>query len=507
MFDTQLMLQGLQGIITPLSVVLMVVGVFCGAVFGAIPGLTGGIAIAILLPLTFKLEAIPAMALLIGVYVGGAYGGSIPSILFGTPGAPEASVTSFDGYPMMKKGLGGKALKTALYSSAAGNFLAAIITITMMVGVSKLALMMDAPDYFGIVVFSIVLIATIGCKESWIKGLIAVLLGLMFGFIGGDPITGMLRFTFGNRFLMSGLSLIPVLIGLFVGAEVLAEAGILHKRNSTTIAEFKENNRITGSDVKKCVPAVLSGTVIGSIIGALPGLNAAISATLNYSFIKKVSKNSESFGEGNIVGVAAAEAANNATAGPTLVPLLTLGIPGSGTAAIFLGALTIQGIVPGPTIFRDAGDVVYGIFFALLLCTIILAVVGRGLISGAQLISFIPTEVLNPIIILTCCAGAFSVSNRLSDVFILLFFMVIGYFMRVLKIPTLPLLISFLLGGMMESNFRRSLLMSDGSLSALFNAKFCGFFLVLSFAMILFTIFAPVVKKLIATKKSKVKEN
>jgi putative tricarboxylic transport membrane protein len=501
MFDLQLMAQGFVGIVSPFSLVLMALGVFCGAVFGAIPGLTGGIAIAILLPLTFKLEAIPAMALLIGVYVGGAFGGSIPAILFGTPGAPEASVTSFDGYPMMKKGLGGKALKTALYASCAGNFLASIITISMMVGVSKLALMMDAPDYFGVVVFSIVLIATIGCKESWIKGLIAVLLGLMFSFIGGDPLTGTLRFTFGNRFLMSGLDLIPVLIGLFVGAEVLSEAGIKRERNLNTVSEFKENNKITKHDVQKCIPSVLSGTLIGSIIGALPGLNAAISSTLNYSFVQKISKDPQSFGEGNIVGVAAAEAANNATAGPTLVPLLTLGIPGSGTAAIFLGALTIQGIVPGPTIFRDAGDVVYGIFFALMLCTVILAVIGRGLISIGQYISFIPTEMLNPVIILTCCAGAFSVNNRISDVFILLLFMAIGYFMRVLHIPSLPLLIAFLLGGMLESNLRRSLLMSGGSFTVFFTAKFSAFFLGLSLLMILYTILQPIVKK--RHKKSK----
>lgn len=503
MFDLQLMLNGLMGIVTPFSLLLMVLGVFCGAVFGAIPGLTGGIAIAILLPLTFKLEAIPAMALLIGVYVGGAFGGSIPAVLFGTPGAPEASVTSFDGYPMMKKGLGGKALKTALYASCAGNFLAAIITITMMVGVSKLALMMDSPDYFGIVIFSIVLIATIGCKESWIKGLIAVFLGLMFGMIGGDPLTGTLRFTFGNRFLMSGLDLIPVLIGLFVGAEVLSEAGIKHERHLETVKEFKENNKITKAETKSCIPAVLSGTIIGAIIGALPGLNAAISATLNYSFIKKISKNPETFGEGNIVGIAAAEAANNATAGPTLVPLLTLGIPGSGTAAIFLGALTIQGIVPGPTIFRDAGDVVYGIFFALLICTVVLAVLGRGLIAVGQYISFIPTEMLNPVIILTCCAGAFSVNNRISDVFILLAFMAIGYFMRVLHIPALPLLISFLLGGMLESNFRRALLMSNGDLRIFFTAKFSAFFLTVSLLMILYSIFQPIIKARKTTKNNK----
>ena len=501
MFDTSLMLQGLKGICSPIGFLLMIVGVTVGSVFGAIPGLTGGIAIAILLPLTFKLNAVHAMALLIGVYVGGAYGGSIPSILFGTPGAPEASVTSFDGYPMMKQGRGGKALKTALYASCAGNFLASIVTITMMVGVSKLALMMDAPDYFAIVVFSIVLIATIGCRESWIKGLISVLLGLAVGFIGGDPITGTLRFTFGNRYLMSGLDLIPVLIGLFVGSEILAEAGKTKERHSITVKEFKENNKLTGQEIRSCIPTVLSGTVIGSIIGALPGLNAAISATLNYSVTKKISKDPESFGNGNIKGVAAAESANNATAGPTLVPLLTLGIPGSGTAAIFLGALTIQGIVPGPTIFRDAGDVVYGIFFSLMICTLILLIVGRILTAGASFISFVPTEVLNPIIILTCCSGAFSVNNRISDVYILLVFMVVGYLMKVVKLPTLPLLISFLLGSMMESNFRRSLLLSKNDYSVFFTSKFGGFFLTVSLLMIIYTILEKAIKRKFKMKK------
>ena len=501
MFDTNLMLQGLKGICSPIGFVLMFLGVFCGSVFGAIPGLTGGIAIAILLPLTFKLNAVHAMALLIGVYVGGAYGGSIPAILFGTPGAPEAGVTSFDGYPLMKQGKGRKALNAALYASCAGNFLASIITITMMVGVSKLALMMDAPDYFAIVVFSIVLIATIGCKESWIKGLISVLIGLTVGFIGGDPITGTLRFTFGNRYLMSGLDLIPVLIGLFVGSEILAEAGREHKRERITVKQFKENNKFTKEEVKGCVTPVLTGSVIGSIIGALPGLNAAISATLNYSVTKKLSKDPDSFGEGNVIGVAAAESANNATAGPTLVPLLTLGIPGSGTAAIFLGALTIQGIVPGPTIFRDAGDVIYGIFFSLMICTFILLIIGKFLTSGASFISFVPTEVLNPIIILTCCSGAFSVNNRISDVYILLVFMVIGYLMKVVKLPTLPLLISFLLGKMMESNFRRSLLLSKNDYKIFFTSKFGGFFLGVSLLMILYTIFAPIIKKQIQKKK------
>lgn len=494
-----MMIQGLQGIVSPWSVLLMFLGVAVGSVFGAIPGLTGGIAIAILLPLTFKLDAIPAMALLIGVYVGGSFGGSIPAILIGTPGAPEAGVTVFDGYPMARKGQSGKALKTALYASCAGNFFASIITIVMIMGVSKLALMMGPAEYFAIVVFSIVLIATVGSKESWIKGLLAVMFGFFFCFIGGDPVTSTPRFTFGVTQMLGGLQLVSVLVGLFVGAELLQNVRTESKHQKVT-SEFKENNRISRKEVRACIPTVMTGTLIGAVIGALPGLNAAISATLNYALTKKISKHPEEFGQGCIVGVAAAESANNATAGPTLVPLLTLSIPGSGTAAIFLGALMIQGIQPGPTIFRDSGDVVYGVFFALMICTVVLAVIGRILIGVAQYIAFIPTEYLNPVIILTCCAGAFSLNGRIFDVIVLLIFMGLGYIMNIVKLPVLPLLIAFLLGGMMESNFRRALLISKNSPSIFYESPVCMLFLIISLLMLLYSILEKPIKRALNQK-------
>jgi putative tricarboxylic transport membrane protein len=486
--------QTLLNICTPESLLLMAGGVAVGTLFGAIPGLSGAIAIAIFLPISFYLDPLPAMALLIGIYVGGSFGGSIPAILIGTPGAPEAGITTFDGAPMAKNGFAGKALKTALYASCAGNFLSSLTTILMMTGLSKLALMLGPAEYCTVVLFSIVLIATIGSKNNWVKGLFAVMMGLAFGLVGTDPITGTARFTFGVTSLNTGLQLIPVLIGLFVGAELLENVRIpMEKREAA--GSRKENNRITWPDVKRCLPHVITGSAIGSIIGALPGLNAAISATLNYACARKLSKHPEEFGKGSIEGVAAAESANNGTVGPTLVPLLTLGIPGSGTAAIFLGALLLQGVTVGPNIFNEHADIVYGIFFSLLLCTIFLAIVGTIFIYFAKYISDIPAQLLGPIIILTCCAGAFSVSNRLFDVGCMLFFMFLGWVMKQLNIPMLPLLISFLLGNMLESNFRRALMISNGSLSIYIQSPICLVFLVITVGMLLWAVGSSLFKR------------
>lgn len=470
----------------------MVAGTAIGATFGCIPGLTGGIAIAIFVPFTFYMDVVSSMALLVGIYAGGAYGGSITAILIATPGAPEAGMTVFDGSPMARKGLSGKALKTALYASSAGNLISSFITICLIFVISKFALMIGPPEYFAIVLFSIVLIATIGSKGAWIKGLFATVLGLCISFIGCDPIVGTARFTLGFTQLMSGIELIPLMIGMFVGAEVLGT--IRTKREAPKFSvSFKDENKITKEDVKRCVPSILSGTIIGAIIGALPGLNAAISATLNYAFAQKISKTPEEFGKGCIEGIAAAESANNATAGPTLAPLLTLGIPGSGNAAIFLGALLLHGVQVGPHIMRDYSEVVYAIFFSLMLCTVALLLVGQIMIRISQYIVFVPPEYLNPIIIFTCCAGIYSSNKRLFDIAVFLIFMVIGYLINTLKVPLLPLLISFLLGNMMESNFRRSLIVSKaggtGTLSAITNSNIAMFFIAVAALLLLYAAF------------------
>ena len=254
--------QALASMMTPMNIFLMFAGVTVGTIFGAIPGLTGAIAIAIFLPMTYYMKSIPALMLLVGIYVGGSFGGSIPAILIGTPGAPEAGITTFDGAPMAKQGKGGKALKTALYASCAGNFLSSITTIVMMSGLAKLALMLCPSEYCGIVLFSIVLIATIGSKGNWLKGLLAVMFGAAFALVGSDPMIGIPRFTFGFVSLNTGLELIPVLIGLFVGGEMLGEVRISGKKAAATRID-KDKNQFSLQEIKDCIPVVFSGSMIG----------------------------------------------------------------------------------------------------------------------------------------------------------------------------------------------------------------------------------------------------
>ncbi len=488
-----MIIQAMQAMMTPINILLMFGGVAVGTIFGAIPGLTGAIAIAIFLPMTYYMESMAALALLIGIYVGGSFGGSIPAILIGTPGAPEAGITTFDGAPLARNGKGGKALKTALYASCAGNFLSSITTILMMSALARLALLLGPSEYCSIVLFSIVLIATIGSKGNWIKGLFAVMLGLAFALVGTDPMIGIPRFTFGFHSLNTGLELIPVLVGLFVGGEMLGEVRISSRRKSLTKI-IKNENRFTKDEIKSCIPVIFTGSAIGSVIGALPGLNAAISATLNYALAKKISKQPGEFGNGSVTGIAASEAANNGTVGPTLVPLLTLGIPGSGTAAIFLGALTLHGVTVGPTIFQEHGDVVYGIFFALMFCTLALAIVGTVICGFAKYVTLVPAEILDPIIILVCCAGSYSISKRLFDVGCMMVFMLFGWLMKEIRIPMLPLLIAFLLGSMLETNFRRSLQINQNTLRG-FASPLSVVFLVITAAMLVYAVAGSMAKK------------
>ncbi len=488
-------LLGLSEMITLQNILYMLLGTVVGTIFGAIPGLTGSIAISILLPVTFYLDVMPSMALLIGVYVGGSFGGSIPAILIGVPGAPESGITVLDGMPMAKKGLSGKALLTALYSSCIGNLLSGVLSIVLVVGIAKLALKIGSTEFVGLLLFSLILISTIGANGKWKRGLLAVFLGLIVSFIGLDPITGTARFTFNNYHFFNGLQLIPVLIGLFVGAEMLGGVRADAEAVKKSKIDFKNDNRITKQDVKASVPLILSGTVIGTIIGALPGLNAALSSTLTYGLAKKISKHPEEFGNGSLEGVIAPEVAKNGTAAPTLVPLLTLGIPGSGTAAIFLGALLMQGVICGPSIMTDSGDVVYGIFIAFLVCTVTLLIVGRIFIQLAQYIIYIPMNILIPAVVFTCCVGVYSNSSSLFDVGVLLVFMVLGYLMKLGGVPLLPLLIAYLLGDTLESHFRRSLTISGGDFSIFVKSPVCLIFLLISFALIVYTIAKPMIEK------------
>lgn len=485
-------LNGLFIVLTIKGIALLFLGVTIGIIFGAIPGLTGGIAIAILLPFTFYMNIHQSLSLLAGTYVGGTFGGSISAILFGTPGSPEAGMTVLDGYPLAQKGFPNTALCVALYSSAASNTLSSISMLFLSMAIAALALMIGSAEFFSIVLFSLVLISTIGVGTTWDKGLVAVFLGLLFSFVGSDPITAIPRLNFGSLALSSGLSLIPLLVGLFVGAEIINQTGQKKGDNSETVVEFKrKDDRLTWRQFKTLIPSIFSGAAIGTIIGALPGLNAAVSAMLNYGVVKRFSKNPELFGTGCLQGVSAPEAGNNGTVGPTLCPLLTLGIPGSGTAALFLGALLIQGVTPSPTIFESSGEVVYALFWSFLLSSIIMIAVGKAAFIFAKYIPMIPKQIVNPCIILFCASGAYATNNEVSDIFVLFFFMALGYFMRLGGFPIIPLLIGYLLGVMLDTTLRRTLLISDGSFTVFLTQPISLIFIILTIILLSYVIIMP----------------
>ena len=476
------------------SLSLLFVGVVIGVIFGAIPGLTSGIALAIILPFTFYLNAVEGMALLAGIYVAGTFGGSIAAILFGTPGAPEAGVTVLDGYPLAQKGYPGKALDAALYASTIANILSSITMIFLSIAIASLALLIGPTEFFAIILFSLVLIATLGMASAWHKGLIAVTLGLIFSFVGTDPISSISRLTFDNVSLSSGLSLIPVLVGLFVGAEIVGQTGNARggKDSPGEVVFGGKDDHMTWQELKSVMPCILRGSFVGSAIGALPGLNAAVSAMINYSLAKRFSSTPEKFGTGILEGVAAPEAGNNGTVGPNLCPLLTLGIPGSGTAALFLGALLMQGITPGPTIFESHGEVVYGLFYALLFSSVFLVIVGKAVFRLAKYIPRIPVQIINPCIVLFCVSGSFAVSSQLSDIFVLLFFMLLGYLMRLGGLPVIPLLIGYLLGTLLETNLRRALLISGDDYTVFVTHPISLVFLIATCLLLAYTIFSRV---------------
>ena len=337
----------LQMVFTLPNLLWMNIGIFAGIIVGALPGLTGTMAIALLLPVTYGLDSVTGMMLLLGVYCGGIYGGSITAILINTPGTPASAATSLDGYPLAQKGHALKALHMALSASLVGGLISCAVLLFAAPMIAKFALKFGAAEYFALALFGLTIIAGVGGK-SQIKGLLMGFSGLLLSCVGIDSLDGVARFTFGNVNLTAGISQIPVLIGLFAITEIMKKVRDIHAPIGETVAVQEE--KIHFSDVLRYWKTLLKSSGIGVFIGAVPGTGAAISSFMAYNEAKRASKTPEEFGQGSEDGLVACEAANNAVTGATLIPLLTLGIPGDTNTAVLLGALTMQGIVAGPTL-------------------------------------------------------------------------------------------------------------------------------------------------------------
>jgi len=454
------------------NVLLLALGVFIGTFVGAVPGMTTPMAVALTLPFTFTLNPVSGILLLLGVYKGGIYGGSITAILINAPGTPAASCTVLDGYPLARRGEARRALDIALYASCIADFMSNLALILCAGFLASLALAFGSPEVFTLILFSLTIIASVS-GDQLLKGLGSAAFGLILAVVGLDLVYGTNRFIFGEVELMSGLNFIPVLIGLFALPEIIAFYG--------RVEVAREHNPLAGrgaglDDLRKTLKTIIRGSAIGVILGAIPGIGGAPAAFLSYSEAKRTSKNGDNFGNGEIEGVAAAESGNNGTAGATLIPLLALGIPGDITTAIILGAFMIHGLRPGPLLFQDNLSLIYALFIGIMLSSFYLFAIGKFSIRLISRIADIPHRILFPIVLTLCVFGAYAVNNTVFDVGVMFVMGLFGFMMLKLKIPAAPFLIAFILGPMLEDNFRQSLLMSRGSWSIFFSSPICWFF-------------------------------
>ncbi len=454
------------------------IGVFIGSVFAAIPGLSVILCVILFLPVTYSMTAIPGMMFLLGIYCAGGYGGSVSAILINTPGTPHAAATMLDGHPLSQQGRTKVALKIALYASTFGGIFSALMLLFLGPQVARVAAQLGTAEYFMVCLFGLTIIAGVSGK-SMIKGIISACIGLLLSCVGTDPMTGYDRLTFGVGRLYMGLDLAVCLIGLFALVEILAKAELKPDALHLDAKKMEDNGVITKEEYKRMARPVLLSSLIGSLVGIIPGTGASEASWFSYNTAKNMSKHPEEFGHGSVEGIAAAESANNAVTGATLIPLLTLGIPGDGTVAIMLSALMINGLNPGLSLFTSDGDIMYAIMLGLILVNLFMLLQGKFLTKLFAKVVSIPQEILTPIIVIFCFAGAYSVNKNYFDVSVALVFAVIAWVLRKLDMPAVPILLGMVLGNMTETNFRRALLISDGSPSIFFSSIYCIIFLVL----------------------------
>ena len=454
------------------------IGVFIGSVFAAIPGLTVILCVILFLPFTYQMTAIPGMMFLLGIYCAGGYGGSVSAILINTPGTPHAAATMLDGHPLSEQGRTKAALKIALYASTFGGVFSALMLLFLGPQVARVAAQLGTAEYFMVCLFGLTIIAGVSGK-SMIKGIISACIGLLLSCVGTDPMTGYDRLTFGIGRLYMGLDLAVCLIGLFALVEILAKAELKPDALHLDAKKMEDNGVITKDEYKRMVRPVLLSSLIGSLVGIIPGTGASEASWFSYNTAKNMSKHPEEFGHGSVEGIAAAESANNAVTGATLIPLLTLGIPGDGTVAIMLSALMINGLNPGLSLFTTDGAIMYAIMLGLILVNLFMLLQGKFLTKLFAKVVSIPQEILTPIIVIFCFAGAYSVNKNYFDVSVALVFAIIAWVLRKLDMPAVPILLGMVLGNMTETNFRRALHISNGNPAIFFSSIYCIIFLVL----------------------------
>lgn len=460
-------------------------GVLWGMLGGALPGISPSIAMALLLPFTVGMEPTVAIVLLASVYVGAEYGGSIPAILIRTPGTNAAAATVIDGYEMARQGKAGEALGISLMSGLVGGLVGLLVLMLATESLAQIALAFTPAAYFSLGVLGLSVIAGLS-GGSLLRGLIATCIGLMFAFIGSDPVSGVARFTFGSPELLDGIKPILVMVGLFAVTEMLVQISEpeVAREKMITVSRLVLPNLAMWKRIWK--PQMI-GSVVGTVEGVTPGAGGTVAAFMTYSETKRWSKHPEEFGKGSPEGVAGPEAANNVVTATALVPLLSLGIPGSNSAAILMGGFLIHGLQPGPMLFEKAPEVIHGLFGGLLLANIAMLVLGMVVLGPCIWLVKRPKPYLMAAILALVMTGVYAIHQSVLELALVLGIGVLGYAMRLLRIPVLPLVLGLVLGYLIESNYRRSLLISGGEHSIFVTDPVSGGLLALAVVLTLYT--------------------
>lgn len=462
---------GLASIANTGCLISVIGGVFIGIIFGAVPGLSATMALALFLPITYSMDSVTAVVLLTSLYVGGISGGLISAILTGIPGTPSSVATCFDGWPLTQKGQGVKALGVGVVASFGGSIFSTIILIFAAPALAAIAIRFGNYEYFAIALFSLSMMCGLSGDNLW-KGLLSGLMGCMFATVGMDAIGAVKRFTFGSRLVQSGFDTLPVLIGLFAVAEIISRIATARTTkpeppvdvNMKGIKGFGFSLKEAASQIKN----FLMCSVIGTAIGILPGIGGGAANVMAYGVSKSTSKHPENYGKGEIGGVVATESSNNAAVGGALVPLLALGIPGDTVTAMLLGGLTLHGVAAGPLMFTEHADIVYSIFLTMIIASVVMLFMEfYGLRIFAKLLA-VPKYYLLPAIFLCCVIGAYGTRHNMFDVWSVLIFGLVGVVFSKLKVPSAPFILGFIIGPLAENNLRRGLMFAKGNFGMFF---------------------------------------
>ncbi len=458
-----LILEGLALSFTLESLLAITIGVAAGQILGAIPGLTASMAVALIIPYSFYFSPWVGIPMLLGMFKGSFFGASTTAILIRTPGTPAAAATVLDGHPLAQQGKGAKAMKMALYASVFGDTFSDICLIFFASLLAIVALSFGPAEYTVLIALALGSLGMLSSRPAW-KGIMAMLLGVVIGMIGLDPITASERLTFGNPELEEGIGLIPMLIGFLAVSEVFRQMNDKTEDLSGDAVWFSskpEDNRVSWPEFKSCVPVLFRSSILGTIIGAMPGLGATVAAFIAYGEARRTSKKPEEFGKGSLEGIAAPEAANNAVSGSNLIPLLAFGIPGDIAAALILGAFMIQGINVGPLAFSQNPVPLYAIYGALIMANLVNLVLGFGLVRIARFAVKVPRRLLLVSVLVIASAGSYALRGSLFDIQLVFMFGLLGFVMMRFGFPTVPLLIGFILVPLLEENLRTVLLLAS----------------------------------------------